>query len=91
MAQVASRTRDRVDAILDSLLEAWRGVPQAARSIDQWDLIKQIEYVEEWGARLSVADSLGKRYLTPAQRARYDELQRLTQEYGPVLDRMRLG
>lgn len=95
MAQITTRTGDRVDAHLDSLIEAWRNVPKAAREIDQWDLIDQIDYVEEWGAKESLADTLRQDMAspetTPEQRARFDELQRLRQEYGALLKQLRLS
>ena len=95
MAQVATRSQDRVDTHLESLIEGWRNVPKVAREIDRWDLIDQIDYVEEWGAKESLADTLRRDMASPAatpeQCARYDELQRLRREYGPLLERIRLG
>lgn len=70
MAQVATETDERIDALLDSLIKAWRNVPIVAREIDRRDLIDQIDYVEEWGAKLSVADRLEERALSPEQGAR---------------------
>ena len=91
MAHVATRSPDRVDALLDSLIEAWHGIPQAAREIDRWDLLDQIDYVEEWGAKLSVMDRIGEQDLTPAQRVRYEEVQRLARKYGALLEQLRQG
>jgi len=93
MAQVATQPRVHVDALLDSLIEAWRALPDVARDIDQWDPIEQLDYVEEWGAKESLADVLGELIASPSvtaeQRARYDELQRLARQYHPVLDQLR--
>ena len=95
MAQVATRSQERVDVLLDSLIDAWRELPAVARKIDRWDLIAQIDYVEEWGAKESLADVLRGMIASPTataeQRARYGELQRLTREYSPILNHLRSG
>lgn len=93
MAQVATQPPLHVDALLDSLIEAWRALPEVAREIDHWDLIEQLDYVEEWGAKESLADVLRELIASPSataeQRARYDELQRLARQYRRVLDQLR--
>lgn len=93
MAQIAIRPHDRVDVLLDYLIDEWERLPEAAREIDRWDLIEQIDYVEEWAPKEDLADELQHQIdssaPSPAQRARYDELQRLMREHRPILDRLR--
>lgn len=93
MAEVAKDLQQDIDSMLDYLSEAWADLPQAERDIDSWDLIEQIDYVEEWTPKLGtlkwleryVADNL----LNDQQKRRYAELCRLVEEYQPILERLR--
>jgi hypothetical protein len=84
---------NRVDTMLDALLEAWRSLPAVAREIDSWDLIEQIDYIEEWSPK---ADWLGRLHrmahdgqLSKSQRPRYEELVQLERAYGGLLWQLR--
>jgi hypothetical protein len=93
VAQVKSDVQLAIDQWLDYLTEAWRGLPQAALDIDQWDLIEQIDYVEEWTPKEEVAVQLRRLIASPEateeQRARYRQLDQLMREHRPILDRLR--
>ena len=93
MAHVASEVQRDVDRLLDSLITAWEGLPRVAREIDQWDLIEQIDYVEEWAPKESQAIHLRQMMALPdvteAQRRRYEQLEQLMQKNRPILERLR--
>lgn len=94
MAQVAVQSpQQRTNAQLDSLIEAWRALPEAERSIDRWDLMEQLDYIEEWGAKESLADVLRQKIASPnatdEQRRGYAELTRRMATNRPILDRLR--
>lgn len=93
MAQVTTEVSTRVERLLDYLTEAWQGLPAAEREIDGWDLIEQIDYVEEWNPTEELRIQLN-RYadgdmLSAEQRCRYDELQGLVVRHQPILKRLR--
>ena len=75
------------------LTEAWQALPQAAIDIDRWDLIKQIDYIEEWTPKEEVAAQLHQLIVSPeatdTQRGRFQQLNRLMRENRPILDRLR--
>jgi hypothetical protein len=93
MAQVGGVSREHMDSLLDYLIDAWRGLPQAERDINQWDLIEQIDYVEEWTPKIDwlsrlegyAADGL----LDESQELRLAELRHLVGEHQPILTRLR--
>jgi hypothetical protein len=86
-------TANRVDTMLDALLEAWRSLPSVAREIDSWDLIEQIDYIEEWSPKADWLDRLHRRahdgQLSESQRSRYEELVQLQRAYGGLLTQLR--
>ena len=93
MAQVAADVQRTIDHWLDYLLEAWQNLPHVEEVIDQWDLVKQIEYVEEWAPKLEVANHLAQLIASPdatrEQRWRYEQLQQVMRVNRPILDRLR--
>ncbi|MGI5916640.1 MAG: hypothetical protein ACOX9A_09360 [Anaerolineae bacterium] len=93
MVEVEADLQQVTDDFLDYLLEAWAGLPRAEREIDTWDLIEQIDYVEEWTPKLDSLDWLERRaaqgLLTDEQQARLAELHRMVDEYQPILERLR--
>lgn len=92
MAQVAVDVQRKVDRLLDDLLAAWEALPTVEREIDQWDLIDQIDYVEEWAPKEDQADRLRQLMASPGvteeQRQRYEHLQRLMWTNRPILERL---
>lgn len=93
MAQVTTDVQHTIDQWLEYLTEAWRGLPQAAREIDQWDLVEQIDYVEEWTPKEELAVQLRHLIVSPEatrdQQQRFQQLERLMRDYRPILDRLR--
>lgn len=93
MAQVATDVQRKVDRLLNDLLVAWEDLPKVAREIDQWDLIEQIDYVEEWAPKEDQAARLRRLIALPdvtkEQRQRYERLGHLMQTNRPILERLR--
>ncbi|HEX5585286.1 hypothetical protein [Gaiella sp.] len=93
MARVKSDVQRTIDRWLDYLLEAWQNLPKVEREIDNWDLIEQIDYVEEWTPKLDVANHLAELVasseVTNEQRERYEQLQELMRRNRPILERLR--
>ncbi|MBI4318563.1 MAG: hypothetical protein HY675_08740 [Chloroflexi bacterium] len=93
MAQLTTGVRERIEFLLDHLIQEWENLPRAEREIDQWDLIEQIDYIEEWtpteGLRHELEGYAAKGLLDSDQQARYEKLQRLVAENRPILNRLR--
>ncbi len=81
MAQVTTDAQQTIDRWRDCLTEAWQGLPQAEHDIDQWNVIEQIDDVEEWRPKEDLAAHLRQLIASPAatkeQRQRYEQLERL--------------
>lgn len=92
MAQVTTDS-DYIDYALDRLIQEWRDLPRCEREIDQWDLIEQLDYIEEWTPseelRHRLEEYAAKGLLNDQQKARYAELRRMVEEYQPILERLR--
>ena len=94
MAQVAQDTpfRARVEHYLDFLLREWRSVPAIAQEWGEWEDHEQLDFVVEWPLRedqLRQLDAWAEQcLLTPAQRARYEDLLALVAAHRPTLDRL---
>ncbi|MCD6289238.1 MAG: hypothetical protein J7M34_01950 [Anaerolineae bacterium] len=93
MAPVVTDVQERVDFLLDYLLQAWRELPEVEQNIDYWDLIEQIDYVEEWTPKMALMDEL-ERYasdgvLTDQQQERYRELLGLARKHRATLEGLR--
>jgi hypothetical protein len=90
---VTTDNQQIIDQWLEYLSDAWQGLPRAAEEIDGWDLIEQIDYVEEWTPKVDLATQLRRLIAAPQatdeQRARYRRLERLMRENRPILDRLR--
>jgi hypothetical protein len=93
MAHVATEVQREIDRLLDDLFVAWQGLSQAAMDIDQWDLIEQIDYVEEWAPKESQAIHLRRLMESPEatreQHQRYEQLKRLLRTNRPILEQLR--
>lgn len=91
MAQVTSG--NRIDTILNALLDAWRSLPAVAREIDSWDLMEQIDYLEEWAPKVDWLERLHRMarggLLSESQRSRYEELLQLERDYRDLLTQLR--
>jgi len=93
MAEVETRTAKHVDYLLKLLSDAWSDLPRVEQVIDGWDLVEQIDYVEEWGAKESLADVLrayqARGEMTENQVAHLRALERLMERNRPILERLR--
>jgi len=93
MAQVSTSVHERVEFLLDHLIQEWQNLPKIEQEIDKWDLIEQIDYVEEWtpteGLRHELEEYAAKGLLDGSQRERYAKLRRLVSEHRPILERLR--
>jgi hypothetical protein len=70
-------------------------MPEIEQEIDQWDLLDQLHFTEEWPLeeqRLEMLDEYAiQGSLTPEQMARYHHLKQLVAEYRPIVRRIRDG
>ena len=93
MAQVKTGVQQTIDEWLDYLTEAWQALPGVASEIDRWNLIDQIDYVEEWAPKEEVATQLRQLIALPEateeQRRRYAQLDHLMRTNRPVLEQIR--
>jgi hypothetical protein len=48
MAQVTARARHEIDRLLDLLTWQWERLPEVEAEIDGWDLLEQLDFIEEW-------------------------------------------
>ncbi len=93
MAQVTADLQAHIDYALERLIQEWRDLPRAERDIDTWDLIEQLDYIEEWTPSEELRSKL-ERYaaqglLNDQQMARLAELRHLVEEHQPILERLR--
>ena len=92
MAQVVPDVKTEVNWLLAYLDKKWRDVPEIARTWETWDPIDQEVFVLEWAIPrshlLRLQEHVARGQLSPAQQARYEDLQRLMQEHGSTLGRL---
>lgn len=92
VAHVTDAARVRIDALLARVLSERGDLPRVEAEIDQWNLIEQIVFIEEWPIQEDVLTDLERyaeaRALTPEQRARYAGLQRLVAQNRPIICRL---
>ena len=94
MAQVKPDTQfaNRVNNYLDYLINEWEGVPDLAAEWDEWDEWSKFSFVMDWPIREDRLHQLKEwaeqGLLTPAQRARYDDLLKLVAEHRPTMDKL---
>ena len=92
MVDVSPAVEQRIDRMLDRLLSRWRRLPEVEAEIDGWDLVDQVDFVEEWPTeehRLAELERLiDQGTLTPSQLARYEELRRLIEQNRPIIRRL---
>jgi hypothetical protein len=92
MAQVATGVSERIELVLNISLEAWKGLPEAEATIDEWDLIDQIVYIEEWPLeeeRLrELAEYRAEGAMSLEQKRRHDELLSVVEQNRPIIRRL---
>lgn len=89
MAGVATRTKERIDWLLDDLTQRWEAVPEVARAIDMWDAVDQLRYTEEWMLHFDKLQELREAeqasLLLGAQRRRFEHLEHVVEANLPTL------
>lgn len=93
MAQVAQTTQQRIDHLLESSFGEWRELPEIEATIDRWDQLAQVTFIEEW----TLAEERLKRLaryaatgtLSHEQQARYNALQQVVTQNRPIIERLR--
>lgn len=92
MAQVVRTTHERIDRILSILEEQWGCLSEVETEIDEWDLIDQIVFIEEWPLEEQRLDQMkvyaAEGALTEEQMARYEELKRVVTRNRPIIRRL---
>ncbi|GEM_PF-2408164 len=93
MAQATTEVQRRIDFLLKELTKAWQEIPEVECVIDSWDLVRQIDYVEEWAPKEALLDELNQYdadgLTSDKQRERYATLLSLISEYRPILEKLR--
>jgi hypothetical protein len=84
-----------IDRLLERALAAWQSLPDVEREINEWDLVDQLVFVEEWPIEedrlLALSGHAARGELTDKQRARYDALLRIVERHRPIVERLRAG
>ena len=91
--QVASTLHERINRLLDLSFREWERLPAVEGEIDGWDLLEQIDFVEEWTLAeerlLRLARYANDGALTPPQEQRYREIMVLVVRHRPIITRLR--
>ena len=92
MAQVAPVVQEHIDILLCALLERWHDLPNVIQTIDEWDVVDQIIYVEEWPVveqRLGIlAEYAAENSMNPDQARQYNALLQVVEEHRPLVARL---
>ncbi len=94
MARVAQdpQLQARIDRYLEYLRREWDSIPALAAEWDEWDEHSRLVFALDWPIcedRLHELRQWAEQdVLTPAQRARYDELLGLVACNRPILERL---
>ncbi|HZS02750.1 MAG TPA: hypothetical protein VFE37_28820 [Chloroflexota bacterium] len=93
MAEVTAETRQDIERQLCHALWQWGRLPEVAATIDDWDQLDQIVFVEEWPLeeeRLRTLKTwVAEGRLAPEQRRRYEKLMNLVAKHRPIIERLR--
>ncbi|MGH2353028.1 MAG: hypothetical protein ACRDJN_15570 [Chloroflexota bacterium] len=94
MAQVATDLElvQRIEKYLEYLASEWQDVPAVAQEWNSWQEHERLDFVIEWPIREDRLHQLhqwaAQDRLTPAQRARYEDLLTLVAANRPTLERL---
>ncbi len=92
MAHVSEKVRRHVRLLLDHSLDQWQRLPQVEAAIDQWDVIDQIVFIEEWPLEEQHLKMLEEYAcagaLNPEQVRRFDELKQIVERHRPIIERL---
>jgi len=93
MAQVAQTAQQRIDHLLDLSFAEWGELPEIEAAIASWDLIEQLDSVEEWTLAeerlLQLSRYAATTILTDEQRTRYCHLEQIVARNRPIIERLR--
>jgi hypothetical protein len=92
MAQVTHSVQQHIDRMLGILEDQWGRLPEVEAEIDGWDLLDQLDFIEEWPLEEMRLDQM-EEYLTEGaltneQLARYEELKRVVAANRPIIRRL---
>lgn len=90
--EVDVKLHERVDRYLEYLCNEWQDIPEVGQEWDSWTADEQLDFVIELPIREDRLQQLQQwaaaGQLTPAQRARYEELLSLIVRHRATLDRL---
>ncbi len=93
MAQVTQTAQQRIDQVLEYSLAEWVGLSEVEATIDEWDIIEQIDFIEEWTLAeerlLELSRYAATVAFTEEQRARYRALKQIIARNRPIIARLR--
>ena len=89
--EVANKQKSRsIDSTLDWSLEVWRGLPEIAEEIHEWETFERLNYLYEWSIeedRISeLREYASEGVLESRQAERLRELERLVEQNRPILE-----
>ncbi len=77
---------------LDWSLWQWDRLSEIEAEIDGWDLLDQLDFIEEWPLEeerlLRLEGHAAEGAMTPDQRQRYEDLKRLVAQNRPIIRRL---
>lgn len=92
MAQVNETVAEGIDHVLDIALWQWQSLPEVAAEIDEWDLLDQLNFIEEWPIEedrlLFLERHAADDSMSLEQRARFEELKRIVACNRPIIQRL---
>lgn len=93
MAKVTKSERSAwIDDFLDYEFDQWCSVPELAAEWKEWDAFSQTTLVVNWGVVTDRLASLrgwaADGQMTPAQRQRFEELERVVAQHEPTVKRL---
>ena len=93
MAQVTELVHRRIQELLDLLTWQWQRLPEVEAEIDRWDLLDQLNFIEEWPLeeeRLKrLEEYLIDGALTQEQLSQYEHLKGIMAQNQPIIRRLR--
>jgi len=92
MAQVTHSVHQHINLMLGILEDQWGRLPEVEAEIDGWDLLEQLDFIEEWPLEEERLKQIEKYAaddaLTDEQRSRYEELKRVVVRNRPIIRRL---
>jgi hypothetical protein len=92
MAQVTHSVHQHINLMLGILEDQWGRLPQVEAEIDGWDLLEQLDFIEEWPLEEERLRQIEKHRvegeLTEEQLARYEALKPIIARNRPIIRRL---